>query len=328
MSSVDVKYLNLKLKNPIIVASSGLTKSADKVKACEDAGAGAVVLKSLFEEVLARKNIKDTYELYDHPEVYEYLNANMGLVYGSSEYCRVIEDSKKATSIPVIASINCISANWWYQYAKQIEDSGADAIELNIFSTATSRLQTSDEMERMYFEILANVKSKVKIPIAVKIGKYFSSLPNFVSNLEINGANGVVMFNRFTEPDIDIDTFTFKPAFSMSTKEEMYLPLRWIAIVHRQVKLSLAASTGVKTYEDIIKLVLAGASAVQIASVIYTEGLPVIRKMLDGIDNWMKNHQIDNLTDLKGSLSFVETSKGVANHYLRAQFIEKISDIE
>ncbi|MCK6605505.1 MAG: dihydroorotate dehydrogenase-like protein [Ignavibacteriaceae bacterium] len=328
MADLRTDYLGLTLRNPVIVASSGLTKNEEKVKACEDAGAGAVVLKSLFEEVITAKNFGNEYSMEDHPEVLEYIQSNAGFIYGSADYFRLISNSKKNTSIPVIASINCVSNGGWTSVAREIESSGADALELNIFSVSTDSNANALSVEKQYYDLVADIRAKVKIPIAVKIGKHFTSLPNFVVNLENAGANGIVLFNRFTEPEIDIETFSLKSHFSFSTSEEVYLPLRWISILYRQVKGYLCATTGVKSHEDVIKLLLVGSSSVQIASLLYRQGLGEIETILGGLNNWLDSKQFPDIKSIRGKLSFIKSSKPLAAHYLRAQFIEKISEVE
>ncbi len=328
MADLRTDYLGLTLRNPVIVASSGLTKNEEKVKACEDAGAGAVVLKSLFEEVITAKNFGNDYSMEDHPEVLEYIQSNAGFLYGSSDYFKMISGSKKNTSIPVIASINCVSNGGWTAVAREIESSGADALELNIFSVAAENNKDALSVEKQYYDLVADIRARVKIPIAVKIGKHFTSIPNFALNLENAGANGIVLFNRFTEPEIDIETFSLKSHFSFSTVEEVYLPLRWISILYRQVKGYLCATTGVKSHEDIIKLLLVGSSAVQIASLFYRQGLGEMETILGGLNNWLDAKQFPDIKSIRGKLSFIKSSKPLAQHYLRAQFIEKISEVE
>jgi len=326
MPNLETTYLNLKLKNPVIVASSGLTKSVDKIVECEKAGAGAVVIKSLFEEVLA----KDDWGLEDsadyHPEAYEYMRTELHMQYGPKDYCELISEAKEKVSIPVIGSINCISAKWWPEFTKQIEAAGADAIELNVFTTATDETQTSQDMEQLYFDILKTIKETVKIPVAMKIGMYFTSLPYMASEFQKLGLDGLVLFNRFTEPDIDIHKMELKTTFSFSNHSESQKILRWVALLSEKMNLDISATTGIQTAEDVIKMILAGASSVQIASVLYKNGLDKIGEIIKEMNTWMEKMNLNNLSEVQGKLSFKKTMS--PDVYLRSQFIEKIRNID
>lgn len=327
MPDLSVNYLNLKLNNPVIAASSGQTKTIDNLIRLEENGVGAVVLKSFFEESLQKSQSFEPTENY-HPEIYEYFGYEHDKYFGLKDYCELVAKAKSRLSIPVIASINCVGADWWFRFSEQLEAAGADAIELNVFNYASSKNFASPNIEKIYLDIVKGVKNSVKIPIAIKIGQNFSSIPNFISSLERNGINGIVLFNRFTDLDIDINTFKFKTSFEFSDRHEFFVPLRWIAILYRQVKCSLSASTGVKSHEEIIKFLLAGASTVQLASVIYQKGPGVIAKMLNEIEKWMGEHGIDKLAGIRGKLSFSQDAEGIANYYMRSQFMEKISEVE
>jgi dihydroorotate dehydrogenase (fumarate) len=318
--------MGLQLRNPLIVASSGLTKNAERIRECEQAGAGAVVLKSLFEEVLAQKDFGLKEGTVDHTEAYDYYFANLELLYGSSDYTDMIREAKASTTIPLIASINCVSTEWWPDYAKQIEAAGADALELNVFATATDLTFDGRKMEELYYQILSSVKSRIGIPVALKISPYFSSLPNVAVEFGKRGLDGLVLFNRFTQPDIDINALKLKTSFSFSGADEMHLPLRWIALMSHYLPYDLCATTGVKTSEDVIKLLLAGASSVQVASLLYKDGLDSIAGLVEGLETWMSEKKFENIADFKGKLSFHKADD--AAHYLRAQFMEKISEVE
>ena len=217
MPDLSTTYMGLSLKNPIIAASSGITKSVEKIADCEKAGAGAVVIKSVFEEVLAAQDYGIGESATFHTEAYDYMRSELELQYGPKEYCDLIQEAKAKVDIPVIASINCISSKWWTSYAKQFQDAGADALELNVFKTASRLDETSQSIEDMYYDIIESVKKQVSIPVALKIGVYFTALPNVVASLARKGANGIVLFNRFTEPDINIDKLTLNTTFSLSS---------------------------------------------------------------------------------------------------------------
>ena len=326
MPNLSTSYLGLQLKNPVIVASSGLTKSVENVIACENAGAGAVVLKSLFEEVLAQRDFGVLDSVIDHTEAYDYYYAHLELLYGAQEYTALIREAKAAVSIPVIASINCVSLEWWPDFAAQLQSAGADAIELNIFTTATDLTMDGKKVEDLYYQILGTVKQRVTIPVALKIGSAFTALPNVAVEFGRRGLDGLVLFNRFTQPDIDIDNLKLRTTFSFSSNDEVHAPLRWIALMSHYLSYDLCASTGIKTSDDVIKMLLAGASAVQVASLLYKDGLGAIAPLLQGLDEWMTKHEFSNIGDFKGMLNFHKA--GNASQYLRAQFMEKISEME
>ncbi len=326
MPNLQSSYLNLSLKNPIIVASSGLTGNLPKLKACEDAGAGAVVLKSLFEEAFTKDEWKIAGQDSYHPEMYEYINSELELQYGKTDYLKLISDAKKSLDIPVIASINCVSARHWIGFAEQMENAGADALELNVFSFPFSFKEESASVEEKYYEILEQVKEKIKIPVTMKIGRYFSSLANFANKLQIRGLDGLVLFNRFTIPDVDPDTGKIRTTFYFTQENEFLESLRWIAVLFDQVTFDLSATTGIKKGDDIIKLLLSGASSVQLASVLYEKGLSVINEMIQELDSWMDKNGYETIDEFKGKSSFKNISD--PELFLRAQFMEKIRGVE
>ncbi len=326
MPDLSTTYMGLKLRNPVIVASSGLTKTIDNLLACERAGAGAIVLKSLFEEVLRKENFGLKDSLVDHAEAYDYYYAHLELLYGAKDYTNLVRKSKESLSIPVIASINCISAEWWPDFAKQLQSAGADAIELNVFTTATDLSMDAATLEELYFQILTSVKASVSIPVSLKIGPWFTALPKLAVDFGRRGIDGLVLFNRFTQPDIDIDTMTPKTTYTFSTNDEMLLPLRWIALMSHYLEYDLCGSTGIKSGGDAIKLLLAGASSVQVASVLYNEGIGHIGSMLEEIEQWMDAHDFQTTEQFKGRLNFHKS--GDAGHYLRSQFMDKIGEVE
>ena len=326
MPNLKTQYLQLTLDNPIIVASSGLTKSAERIKECEKAGAGAVVIKSMFEEVLAKEDYGIAASAGYHTEAIDYLRSELEMQYGPEEYCHIIREAKNSVKIPVIASINCVSDKWWPKFAKKIQDAGADALELNVFKTATQVDQPPENLEQLYFNITEQVKQTISIPVALKISSHFTSLPNFSANLVKHGADALVLFNRFTQTDMDIDNLKLKTTFSFSTGDELRRILRWTALLSGQVNCDIAATTGVKTASDVIKLLLAGASAVQIASLFYNKGLSVIDSLKQELENWMSDKHFQTIDDFKGRLSFGKTPQ--SDQYLRMQFMEKIRGVE
>ncbi len=315
---LNVNYLGLNLKNPIIVSSSGLTASLDKIKALEAAGAGAVVLKSLFEEQIMHESAAINY--YDYPEAGDYL-AEYTRQHRLEQHVQLIADAKKACSIPVIASICCVTKGEWVDFAKRLEEAGADALELNIFLLPTDKELSGEELEKRYLAIVAEVAKSVKIPVTVKLGRQFTNLLNITAEIAFRGAKGVVMFNRFYEPDIDIDTMKLVSSSVYSSPEELRSILRWLALASAQgIRIDFAASTGIHDGQAVVKALLAGASAVEICSSIYKNGPEVIQKMLADIEGWMETHSYPRLSDAIGVLNYKNIENPVA--YERSQFMK------
>lgn len=326
MPSLETNYMGLSLKNPIIAASSGLTKTIENVKACEKSGVGAVVLKSLFEEVLAEDEWNAGKNAARHPEVFDYLRSELRFQYGIDAYCHLIEQAKKEVDIPIIASINGTSFKWLLKFAHRVEAAGADALELNVYLPRINEATTAAQIETAYFDILEKVKAGISIPVSMKIGMYFSSLPEFAQQLEYRGLDALVMFNRFTEPEIDIEKISVHTTFSLSSKEDINRLLRWTAIVSAKTNLEISATGGVHSYEGVIKLLLAGATTVQLASLLYGKGLGEIAILLERMTAWMQRHNFESPDQFRGILSFSEAEN--AGLYLRAQFMEKIRAME
>ncbi|HGY57215.1 MAG TPA: dihydroorotate dehydrogenase-like protein [Caldithrix abyssi] len=326
MRSLQVSYLGLPLKNPVIVASSGLTKSLGKIKACEDAGAGAVVVKSLFEEVLVKDAENWGNASNVHAEAYDYLRAEATLQYGPDEYAALISKAKETTEIPIIASLNCVTPKWWPDFARKVEKAGADAIELNIFPLIGDISKNSAALEDWYCQILETVQKAVHIPVSMKIGHNITALPAFAARLTGLGLKGLVLFNRFVETEIDIETLQLKTTFPFSHSDDIYETLRWIAILRDNIVCDLSATTGIHTSEALIQLLLAGANTVQLASVLYKKGFKKIKEMLQDLEEWMEIHEFDSIDDFRGRLSFKKTEN--TDLYLRTQFLEKTRQVE
>lgn len=326
MANLSTEYLGIKLKNPIIVASSGLVNSLSGVKKCEEEGAAAVVLKSLFEEQIQNEiEIESSNTEYMHPEAYDYIKS-ITSDFSENNYIKLIKDCKKEVKIPIIASINCINAKGWQNFAKKVESAGADAIELNISFMADSHLTKSDEIHSRYYSIVDSVKKSVSIPISVKIGHFFTSPGRFAYRLEQHGADGLVLFNRFYQFDIDIDKIRISGENKLSTSGEMHTSLRWIALLSGILKCSLSASTGIHTAKDSIKQLLAGADTVQLCSTLYLNGYERIGVILKGIENWMNEHNYDSIDDFKGRMN--RTISNFPEKYERIQYIKSIANIE
>lgn len=324
MDVLKTKYLGLDLPNPIIVSSSGLTNSVEKIVELEKAGAGAVVLKSLFEEQINFEAGTFLHNSPEYPEAEDYILA-YSKSHNLSQYLQLIEESKKAVSIPVIASINCISDEDWLGFAKKIEQFGADALEINMHIVTTDIHTSSKDIEEVYLTISDKVSKSLNIPVVAKIGYHFSNLCNMANRLQHRGLKGLVLFNRFYQPDIDINNLSFKSASVFSSPHDIRNSLRWIGIISANVKdIEISASTGVHNAEAAIKMILAGATSVQVCSAIYNHGNKVIGEILDGMKNWMSNHHFTSLEEFRGKLNYKNIES--PRIYERAQFMKYFSN--
>lgn len=324
---LSTTYLGLQLANPIVVGSCGLSKTVDGIKACADAGAGAVVMKSLLEEQLREVETELEDDLAMHSEVMGYLQADIGMRYGAGSYTDTIEQAKKAVDIPVIASVNCYSTQWWTDYASQIESAGADALELNVYILPTDFSTSSNAIEDQYVEILKAVKARVSIPVVMKLSPFFTSFGHLATRLAHYGADGLVLFNRFVQPDIDVQALssTIKPSFNDPVG--FGRALRWTGLLSATLDVDIAASGGIRNEHGIIKQLLAGATVVQMASVLYGEhGLSKIQTMLTGLEAWMETHHFASLHDFRGRLDQRKNPQTEA--FIRAQYIKSIAGVE
>ena len=324
MADLTTTFAGLQLKNPIIIGSSGLTDSLDGIIELENKGAAAVVLKSLFEEEILREmkaQLKSmSSETFLYPETLEFYENTDLTEESTQQYLKLIEKAKYSVNIPVIASINCITSQQWTYFPKQIETAGADALELNIFILPSDLNRSGDENEKVYFEIIREVQKQVKIPIIVKLSYYFSNLATHLQEISETGIKGMVLFNRFYNPDFDLDTLEITSGSVLSNPSDIHLSLRWIAIMAERVSCDLAASTGVHDGEGLIKQLLAGANAVEIASVIYRKGSQHIGEMLDELEEWMDKKGFKSIRDFQGKLSQAKSSNPAA--FERVQFMK------
>jgi dihydroorotate dehydrogenase (fumarate) len=327
MADLATTYMGLKLRNPIIVSSSDLTKTTEGIIRCYDAGAGAVVLKSLFEEqFLIRENVEGEDGII-YPEALDYLRRGGLLEYAPEKICQMIEEAKKEINIPIIASINCQSPRLWPSYARQFEKAGADGLELNIYFLPIGFDSPGAEYEEYHLKILEEVKKAVTIPVAVKLMSQLTSIPYLGYKLARAGCDALVLFNWFVEPDIDVKNLKTR---NIIGKGNFYQSLRWVALLAGRVGCYVASSGGVRKAEDVIKQILAGASAVQICTIIYEQKLKVIKNLLSEVEAWMDKHKNATIDDFKGELSFKMqelTFKGVgeADAYFRAQYLKAYS---
>jgi len=326
MADPKTTYLGLDLKNPIIVSSSGLTASVDKVVECEEAGAGAVVLKSLFEEQITADTEKmmESVDEAHLASAFDYL-VKSGDYHYTDEYLSLLEQVKSRVSIPVIASLNCVSSGKWIDYAQRLEKLGADALELNIFILPASVEARGEEIERTYVEVCRQIRKKVSIPFALKIGSHFSGLANMVKRLAGEGASGFILFNRFYQPDVDIEKLKIVPGKMLSAPEEMALSLRWIALLAGEIKADFAAATGIHDGKSIVKQLLVGARAVQLCSVLYQNGVDYLKAMLGVVTEWMDRHNFASVEDFCGMLNRAELEDPAM--YERAQYVKALVGI-
>ncbi len=328
MINLETTYMGLSLKNPLIVGSSGLTNSVNKIKVIEEKGAGALVLKSLFEEQITNETqhlLNEDTTNSSYPEVSDYIES---YVKGNSvsNYLHLIKEAKKTVSIPIIASINCLSSsNDWVHFAKEIENAGADALELNAFIVPNNKNKSALEYENQYYEILSAVKKEIKIPIAMKLGIYFTNLFSVANRLNANGADALVLFNRFYEPDIDIENMEIASAGVLSNSGDFIKTLRWVGMLSAKIKaLDISATTGIHNSKEAIKQLLAGAKTIQICSAIYEHGFDKIPEILQGISEWMTRKNMNTIDEFRATLNYRNIPD--SSLYERAQFMKYFSN--
>ena len=308
---MDLKttYLGLELKNPIISGSCPLGANLDTIRNLEDAGAAAIVMPSLFEEEImgaARAQMEMESAGAGFAEASSYLPDPDGYHVGPDQYLEHLRAAKEAVSIPVISSLNGASPGGWTGYAKKMEEAGADAIELNAYYLATDAVETGADVEQRIIDIVAAVKSEVSLPVAVKLSPFYSSIANLARKLEETGADGLVIFNRFYQPDLDIEELDVVPNLRLSTADELRLRLRWLAILSSQVKISLAATGGAHNAVDVIKAVMTGAHAVQMVSALLIHGPEHITRTLEAIEFWLNEHEYESLRQMQGSMNLAK----------------------
>ena len=305
---LTTKYLGLQLNNPLVAGASPMSRELANIKALEQAGVGAVVLYSLFEEQIEHERGEHDHYVDGAPSFAEALSyfPDMGAEYfprGPEAYVKHVRAAKAAVSIPVIASLNGTTTGGWVDYAKQLEDAGADALELNIYHIATDPKVSGADVEARYVDVVKAVKASVGIPVAVKLGPFFSSLAHFAGQLDAAGADGLVLFNRFYQPDIDLDALEVQPDLVLSSPHEMRLPLRWIAILDPVVKADLAATTGVYTAGDVLKLLMAGANVTMLCAALLTRGPAVVGQILGELTSWMTEREYTGVQQMIGSMN-------------------------
>ena len=325
MADLSTTFMGLSLKNPIIAGSSGLSSTLDGLRKLEEGGAGAVVLKSIFEEEILHEMddlMKNVPEESRYMERFDYHDL---VIRGENleKYTSLIKEAKQALTIPVVASINCAYSIEWTDYAKRLESAGADALELNMFFLPTDLERSAADMERDYFNVIEKVLAKVSIPVSLKISYYFTCLGQIIQRLSKQGISGLVLFNRFYSPDFDIDNLKVLQTNVFSNPGELATSLRWVALMSQKVDCDLAASTGIHDGEAVIKQLLAGAQTVQVVSTLYKNGPSYVRTMLNTLETWMKRHGYDKLEDFRGKMS-QDLSADPAS-YERTQFMKYFS---
>lgn len=326
--TVDLRsrYLGLDLASPIVASASPLTGVLDTLLALEEAGAAAVVLPSLFEEQLEHDQI-ELHAALEHGahsfgEALTYLPEMDDYNTGPDAYLEHLAAAKDALSIPVIASLNGVSPGGWTRYAELLQQAGADAIELNVYAVETDPYASAASVEERTLRLVSRICSSVTVPVAVKVGPFYTSFANFAVRLADARADGLVLFNRFLQPDIDLETLTVTPELHLSSREELRLPLRWLAILHGRAALSLAATSGVQTVEDVVKLLLAGADVVMIASQLLRTGPGLLRELTDGLCSWLTEREYASVEQLKGSMS--QIACGNPRAFERSQYVQAL----
>jgi len=320
--------MGLKVNSPLIIGSSGLTNSIENIDKFAKLGAGAIILKSLFEEQIMHEAsfvLKQDLSSNYYPEAEDYI-LNYTKQNSIQLYLELIKEAKKKVDIPIIASINCTSASEWTTFAKSIEAAGADGLELNIFVMPSDLNRNSEENEKIYFDIVNKVKQETSLPISVKLSYHFSSLASMLEKLSWTGIKSLTLFNRFFSPDIDIEKMDVKPSFVFSKAEDIGISLRWVAMLSNRLRCELSASTGVHNGEAVIKQLLAGAQTVQIASVLYKSGIDSVSEILNDINIWMDKKGFADIEAFRGKLSIDKATNPGA--YERVQFMKHFAGIE
>lgn len=323
---LSTTYMGMKLKNPIVPSASPLSKDIGNIRRMEDAGASAVVMYSLFEEQITHESM----ELYYHmthgtesfSEALSYFVDLQKYNHGPEEYLEHLRRARAAVNIPVIASLNGASNNGWLQYAKQIQETGVDGIELNMYYVAADITETTEHLEERYLQTVRSVKN-LKIPVAVKLSPFFTSMSHMAKRLDDLGVNALVLFNRFYQPDIDLEKLEVIPNVMLSTPQSMRLPLRWVAILHGRIKASLAATGGIHTHEDVLKMLMAGANVTMVCSTLLQNGIGRISEILRGMETWMKEHEYESVEQMLGSMSQKSVADPAA--FERANYMKALS---
>jgi dihydroorotate dehydrogenase (fumarate) len=323
---LSTTYMGMKLKNPVVPSASPLSKDLGNIRRMEDAGASAIVIYSLFEEQITHESMQMYYHMTHGTESFSealsYFVDMQKYNYGPEEYLEHIRRAREAVNIPIIASLNGASNNGWVQYAKKIQETGVAGLELNMYYVAADPNETSEHLEERYLNIVRSIKN-LKIPIAVKLSPFFTSFSHMAKRLDDAGANALVLFNRFYQPDIDLEKLEVVPNVKLSTPQAMRLPLRWVAILHGKIKASLAATGGIHTHLDAIKMLMAGADVTMVCSTLLQNGIGRVSEILRGMEEWMKEHEYESVEQMKGSMSQKSVADPAA--FERANYMKALS---
>jgi dihydroorotate dehydrogenase (fumarate) len=330
MVDLSTNYLGLQLKNPLVASASPLSKKVDMVCRLQDAGIGAVVMYSLFEEQIVHESRALDYFLNVGTETFaESLTYFPDLDHynvGADDYLNLIQKLKQKVEIPIIASLNGVSKGGWVEMAKKIQEAGADGLELNVYYIPTDTNLTSEELEQVHIDLVTEVRSQISIPLAVKLSPFFTTLPNLARNLTKAGANGLVLFNRFIQPDFDIETLEVVPNLQLSTSDELRLPLRWIALLYGKIEADLALTSGVHTAVDVIKSMMAGANVAMMASELIKHGPSRIPELLTDMQNWMEQFEYESIKQMCGSMSQQSVAEPAA--FERANYMKALTSFD
>ncbi len=324
--NLQTEYLGLKLRSPLVASASPLSEKIDNIKRLEDVGAGAVVLYSLFEEQLRREQLAlhhhTTFGTESYAEALSYFPEPDEYHTGSRGYLDLIRKAKQSVDIPIIASLNGTTLGSWEKFAQQIQAAGADALELNLYSIPTDLDTHGWEVEQTDVDIVRTVCESLTIPVAVKLSPFFSNMANMAKRFKEAGAKGLVLFNRFYQPDIDLEALEVRPNVLLSTPQSLRLPLRWIAILYKRVEIDFAGTSGVHTGEDAAKLLLVGANVTMMASALLRNGIDHLRIVEHGLTDWMERHEYESVAQMRGALSQIHSESPAA--FERAQYIKAI----
>jgi dihydroorotate dehydrogenase (fumarate) len=327
MIDLSTKYLGLKLRNPLVVAASPLCKEITNLRQMEDAGASAIVLHSLFEEQINIESNELDRFLWDGSDISAESTSIFpdfaSFAIGPDGYLEHIRKAKQAVSIPVIASLNGVSRGGWVSFARDMQQAGADAIELNVYFVPADPSSSSDEIEKLYLELVTEIRQTVTIPVAVKVGPYFSSFANMAQRLEAAGANAIVLFNRFYQPDFDLDALEVKPTLTLSDSSELLLRLHWAAILYGKIQADIAITGGVHTAEDVIKSMMSGARVTMLASALLENGIGYLRPLRNQLEAWLQKHEYESVQQMQGSMSQQNVPNPKA--YQRANYMKVLS---